>query len=217
MTGSDMLSTLGLRMEDSDEASFPEQIKLDAINLALRAVSNLLHSSYLTELEVIDTSKSLSSGSLAFSGLSYIPLRNRIVGVRQDNGKWATMIDPGDQKKIENSYRAASESYPVSYIFSGKIFVDGIPDDDTIDIWYIREPFDIVSVTASPAIATQIIKTAECELNAALHEAIIYMAEAHLWEMDAKQDRANSARQTAMSQIDTLNARYPSEAPKGVA
>tara|TARA_R100001530_G_scaffold14867_2_gene13309 strand:+ start:4835 stop:5503 length:669 start_codon:yes stop_codon:yes gene_type:complete len=222
MTGSDMLSTLGLRLEDSDEASFPEQIKLDAINLALRAVANLLHNSYLTELQVVDANIGMASNALAFSELTYIPLRNGIVAVKDNPGnggsaKWATMIAPEDQKKLENTYMAASDSNPISYVFSEKIYVDGLGPTSAIDVWYIREPFDIVSVAASPAIATQIVKDNECELNAALHEAIIYMAEAHLWEMDAKQDRANSARKTAMSQIDTLNARYPSEAPKGVA
>lgn len=199
-----MLSTLGLRLEDPEESSFTQSAKLDSLNIAQRSVVNLVHNAYLTDLQVIDSSRTMSGGNLAFSALASVPIRNGIVAVKVNGGKWATMIEPTDLKRLENTYLAGSTSNPVAYVFTEKIYVEGPSGTANIDVWYMKAP------TAIAANGTQ------CELNIALHECVIDMAEAQLWKMDAKIDRATAAYGSAVSQIEALNARYPAEAPRGI-
>jgi hypothetical protein len=204
MTGNEMLATLGLRLEDPQESSFTGTAKLDALNIAQKSVVNIIHNAYLTELQVIEANEAMSANAKAFSTLNGVPIRNGIVAVRVNAGKWATMIDPGDQKRLENTYLAGSVDNPVAYVFSQSIYVEGPAADAAIDVWYIKAPADIAA------------DTNECTLNVALHESIVDLAESQLWKMDAKVDRANAAFANAKAQIDALNARYPSEAPSGI-
>ena len=204
MTGNDMLATLGLRLEDPQESSFTQTAKLDALNIAQKSVVNLVHNAYLSELQVVDSNKAMTANALAFSGLTSPPIRNGIVAIKDNGGKWATMIDPGDQKRLENSYLSGSATNPVAYMFSETIYVDGPGENDGIDVWYLKAP------TAIAANST------ECELNVSLHEAVVDLAESQLWKMDAKVDRAAAAFGNAKAQIDALNARYPAEAPSGI-
>ena len=204
MTGNEMLSTLGLRLEDPAESNFTQSAKLDALNIAQRSVVNLVHNAYLTDLQVIDSSKTMSGGNLAFSGLTSVPIRNGIVAVKANGGKWATMIEPTDLKRLENTYLAGSTQNPIAYVFTEKIYVEGISATANIDVWYMKAP------TAIAASGT------ECELNIALHESVIDMAESQLWKMDAKVDRANAAYANAVAQLEALNARYAAEGPTGI-
>jgi len=133
------------------------------------------------------------------------PIRNGITAVKVNASKWCTMIEPGDQKRLENTYLAGSTTNPVAYVFGEKVYVDGTAASTTaIDVWYLRQP---ISVAAS---------TTECELNIALHEIVVDLAESQLWKMDAKGDRAAAAYQNATSQMEALNARYAIEAPSGI-
>jgi hypothetical protein len=114
------------------------------------------------------------------------------------------MIEPGDQKRLENTYLATSTTNPVAYTFGEKLYVDGSSAQGAVDVWYLRQP---VAVAASGD---------ECELNIALHEVVIDLAESQLWKMDAKVDRAAAAYQNASAQMEALNARYAIEAPSGI-
>jgi|TARA_R100000049_G_C1947346_1_gene93054 hypothetical protein len=114
------------------------------------------------------------------------------------------MIEPGDQKRLENTYLATSTTNPVAYVFGEKVFVDGSSAEGALDVWYLRQP---VAIAAN---------STECELNIALHEIVIDLAESQLWKMDAKMDRAAAASASATAQITALNARYPAEAPGGI-
>jgi hypothetical protein len=208
MTGNEMLSTLGLRLEDPSESSFTSAAKLDALNIAQKSVVNLIHNAYLGELQVIDETVTMTANALDISiggDLTEEVMRNGIIAVYDaTDGVWCTMIDPGDQKRLENSYLAGSASNPVAYIFSNKLFVDGPGATDDVDVWYLRSPADIEA------------DGNECSLNVALHESVVDLAESQLWKMDAKADRASAAYANGKEQIDTLNARYLGERPKGI-
>ena len=113
------------------------------------------------------------------------------------------MIEPGDVKRVENTYLAGSVANPIAFAFNETIYVQ--PSSCVlIDVWYLKAPADI----AADAV--------ECELNVAMHESVVDLAESQLWKMDAKVDRAGSAFGNAKAQIDALNARYPAEAPSGI-
>jgi hypothetical protein len=210
MTGNDMLATLGLRLEDPEESSFTQTAKLDALNIAQRTVVNLVDNAYLGELQVIVANQAMVGHGITYTVLAAHsdggqPIRNGIIAVKIYNGKWCTMIEPGDQKRLENTYLSTSTTNPVAYVFGEKVYVDGTAASTTaIDVWYLRQPV---------AIAADAV---ECEMNIALHEVVIDLAESQLWKMDAKMDRAAAAYSNGTAQITALNARYPAEAPSGI-
>jgi hypothetical protein len=218
MTGNEMLSTLGLRLEDPQESSFTQAAKLDSLNIAQRSVVNLVHNSYLVELQTIVANQAMVDYSVTYAVLTTEngqPIRNGIIAVKLNGGKWATMIEPGDQKRLENTYLTGSATNPVSYVFGEKVYVDGAATATTaIDVWYLRQPLAFVSASAVTNVSQ--LLAAECEMNVAMHEVVVDLAESQLWKMDAKVDRANAAFANAKAQVDALNARYPSEAPSGI-
>ena len=124
MTGNEMLATLGLRLEDPSASSFTATAKLDALNIAQRTVVNLVHNAYLGELQAVVANTGMTANTLAYSVLTAAsgggqPIRNGIIAVKDNPGnggsaKWATMIEPGNQKRLENTYLAGSETNPVA-------------------------------------------------------------------------------------------------------
>ena len=210
MTGNEMLSTLGLRLEDPSESNFTQTAKLDALNIAQRSVVNLVHNAYLVELQTISNNKTAGAGArwstctftTAFG--SAPPIRNGITAIFDEtNDKWCTMIEPGDVKRLENTYLTGSAANPVAFVFDETIYVQP-PSCVLIDVWYIKEPTAIAA------------NTTECDLNVALHEAVIDLAESQLCKMDANVERAAAAFGNASAQIEALNARYAAEAPSGI-
>jgi len=199
-----MLSTLGLRLEDPDQVKFTQAAKLDALNIAQKTVVNLINNAYLTELQVIDTGETPASGELALSALTSVPIRNGVLKVYDDTDDlYCVMIEPGDVKRLENTYLAGSTTNPVCYVFNEKIFF--IPDTIILaDIWYLKEPADLAA------------DATECEFNVALHELVVDFSESQLWKMDAKTDRAKVSYENAMLQIRALNERYEVEKPRGI-
>ena len=113
------------------------------------------------------------------------------------------MIEPGDVKRLENSYLSGSASNAVAYVFADSIYIKPT-SVSTIDVWYIKAPTDL---TAS---------STECELNIALQEMVLDFAESQLWRMDAKSDRATSAYNSALNMMKALNERYQIEKPQGI-
>ena len=284
MTGNEMISQLGMRMEDPSQENFTQTMKIDVLNVAQKTVVNLIHNAYLDELESIQNDVTISSGVVDYSSVfstttvtitsatgtgatavpvirgGYVvavtvtasgtgydtnptvaiaggggasatiavtrtgttvgsiavtnpgngsysegtPVRNGITAIYDEtNDLFCSMIEAKDAKRLENSYLAGGTTNPVAYTHGQKIYVS--PSTTAlIDVWYLKEP------TAIGADAN------EADLNVALHEVILDFAESQLWKMDAKNDRATSASASAMGQIEALNARYPSEAPKGI-
>ena len=210
MTGNDMLANLGLRVEDPAESVFTSSAKLDSLNLGQKTVVNMVDNAYLSELQTIVAGKTATPGSVyttctydtAFS--SAVPIRNGITGIYDaSSAKWCSMIEPGDVKRLENTYLAGSSANPIAFTFDEIIYVQ--PKASTsIDVWYLQAPTDL---TASGT---------ECVLNPALQELVLDFAESQLWRMDAKADRATSAYNSALNVIKTLNERYQAEKPEGI-
>lgn len=202
MTGNEMITSMGLRLEDPAKTVFTESTVLDALNFAQKTVCNMLDNSYLVELQQIAEDKTVTNGKCTFDtifGANVNPLRNGIVGVYDEtNNLWCTMIEPNEAKQLENSYLSGSSSNAVAYVFADSVYVK--PTTVTaIDVWYIKSPADL---TAS---------STECELNIALQEMVLDFAESQLWRMDSKSDRATSAYNSAINMVKTLNERYAVE------
>ena len=208
MTGNDLKTSLGLRLEDAAESVFTAQVKMDAVNSAQRLVVSLADNKYLQELETIADGKAVTSGACTYTIAfgSSLPIRGGITGIYdEDNDKWCTMVETKDLKRLENSYLSGTTANPVAYIFQKTIYVKPT-SVALVDIWYLDEPTDYVAGAI----------TAECELNPALHELVLDFAEAQLWRMDAKPDRAQSAYNNALNLVKVLNDRYQVEKPEGI-
>ena len=207
MTGNELIANLGLRLEDPAKSVFTESAILDALNLAQKTVCNMVDNAYLVELQSIAENKTVTSGVCSFDtafGTNVNPLRNRITGVYdEDNNLWCTMIEAKDAKRLENSYLSGSVSNAVAYVFADNIYVKPI-SVSTIDVYYLKVPTDLQA------------NTTECELNIALQGLVLDFAEAQLWRMDAKSDRANLAYNNAITMVKTLNDRYQVEKPQGI-
>lgn len=208
MTGTELSANLGLRLEDPAESVFTEAAKVDAINMGQKAVVNMVDNNYLAELQNVAENKTVASGFCAYATAfdTDLPIRNGIVGIKNTgaDGTWCTMLEVGDAKRLENSYLAGSATNPTAYVFNEKLYVDN--GNTAIDIWYLQSPTDYVAGAI----------TAECQLNPALQELVLDFAEAQLWRMDAKPDRANSAYSNALNVIKVLNERYQIEKPEGI-
>ena len=200
MTGTALSTTLGLRLEDTAETIFTAQMKMDAINSAQRAVVNLVHDQYLTELEDMKNNQSVSSGSVSFSSMSIDPIRNRILGVYDEtNSKWATMIDYKDRKELDNVYLPPTSADAVVFVLNETIYVKPTSISQ-VDVWYLKKPTDYTYSDGTSMATT-------CELNPALYEPVLSYAEGILWRMDNKLNQANTANQSAIQQINVLNQR----------
>jgi len=210
MTGQEMVDLLGLRLEDTAEANFTSATKLKALNVAQTTVANFLDKSYLIELDGyashILNSGQTTNGSIPLSAMTVAPLRNMVRAVEvkySGDYKFVIMIPFEDAKTIENQYLAPSEDSPVAWIFNNTLEVrpTGLTN---LKIYYLKSPTDITASSTVP------------DLNVSLHETVLDFAEAQLWRMDNKVDRANIAQNMAMNTIKILNDRFTVEAPTGI-
>ncbi len=203
LTGQQMLDRVGVRVEDPDKKKWTEALKLPELNSAMVKVANLLDNHLLTELQIYDTNKTVTTGVMAFSVLSNPPLRNAILNVRVTSGKFCTIMEVEDLKRTENSYLAGSTTNPLVNVFKESLYFN--PTTVTAcDVWYLRAP------TALAADATV------CELNPALHDVVCRITEAEIWLANNQVPRADAAEKKAMDIIAMLNARYAIEQPTGI-
>jgi len=141
-----MMNMLGYRIGDADTNLFTNPFRVKSLNKAQTQMAQLLHPNYLTELEVLDTNNTLTSGSLVITtALTYDVLGGAegILAVKVYGGKYCKRISMQELKKIENTYYAGSSDNPLYYIFQNRIYV--LPTATTaIDIYYLRKPTDLV-------------------------------------------------------------------------
>jgi len=109
-------------------------------------------------------------------------------------------------------YNSTKEYYAVVFAYNGEtktlylIYSLGETTWAASDEWYF---------VTSPGNVEK-LGDFECELNEALHELVVDLAESQCWLMDNKRDRSKPALDKAMAEIQILNARYDVEKPKGV-
>jgi len=143
-----MLNLLGYRLEDSGSNLFTDTFKIKAINNGVIKLVQAIDNKYLTELQVLKSSLSLSLGSanLSSANLGYLPLRGGqgILKVCDTStGKYCLQIDMDDIKKTENTYLAPSTDNPVFYIFQNKLYV--LPTSITsVDVYFLKIPTEII-------------------------------------------------------------------------
>lgn len=297
MNVAEMVNELSLRLVDASSVNFTDTLKVRALNNAQNEVARRVRKQYLTELQVLETGKTATSGEYALSSLSYDVFGGAqgIIAVKINDGDWCTDITQKDLKKVENIFLTGSINNPLYYVYQNKIYVSNGQTSPSIDIYYLKSPADMgykydASALASPAAtgflgdANQNLSTADdtyngaliysvnqdsyhvvtdyvgttrtftvspaadsnfgddeiyfvtmpwddldiapatsdadmhietCELNEALHNPIVDIAEAECWSVDANRAQYEAAMARAKVYIDTLNARYQEAAGIG--
>ena len=205
MTGDQLSSQLGFRLEDTGETLITKQQKVDAINNAINQVVTLVDNIYLSELET-SSSGSVSSGQALYSdvfGSNLNPARSSIVAVRDYSdgvdGKWFTIQDVKDIKTRDNVYLAGTSDNPICQIFAESFQVQPTTINQ-IKVWFYKVPTPYDYTDAS-SMAT------ECVLNRSLEGIVLDFAESELWRSDGRLNRASGALQNGMSIVQVLNGR----------
>ena len=110
-------------------------------------------------------------------------------------------------------YNVTREFYAIVYDYvGGSTTLKVLYDQAETAEWQGSDEFYFVTGPGS----VENLGDFECELNEALHELVVDLAEAQCWLMDNKPERAKSPMAKAMSEIQVLNARYSVEKPQGV-
>ena len=158
MNVSEMLNLLGLRLEDAAKNIFTDDLKLQTLNNAQDKLVDLINWAYLTELETLEEGLTATSGVLAFSGLSNVVMQGREgilkIKINGTNGKYCTVNDISDQKKLENTFLAGSQQNPVARLFGSSILISNGETNPSIDVFYMKMPtalnykFDIQALAA---------------------------------------------------------------------
>ena len=145
MNVQEMIDLLGLRLEDAAKGNFTDATKLLTLNDGVKKVANLIHPGYLTELEYLKTSVTLSSGAVAMTAanLDYKVLKGKAgvikVKVSGTSGLDCTPIDITDRKRTENSFNAGTVQNPLCYVFQNTLYV--LPTTiTTVDVYFRRVP-----------------------------------------------------------------------------
>lgn len=203
MYGNDLLSQLAKNLEDEDEARFTASsgIKLLALNEALKTVVRLLHNNYLEDLHKDALNISVQSGvvtvSAAVMGAEVFGgAAEGVVYVKETNGGFIDYVDISALSTIENEWLSPSIQKPSYHTKGRKIIIQ--PDTiRNVDVTFIKVPAPIV------ANGTTVI-----ELDDAHSGILLLLAAEMCWRLDDKAARAKLAGDSAVGQINALNAKF---------
>ena len=201
MTGNEMLTSLGYRMEDTGHTDFPSAQKLVALNDAQRQVVALCSNEALVQTQVRDD---LDSGTedASFGGHTYFALpadgdgaeklTNRVVKAYDNtNERFIEMVSPNGFETT-NKYNYGT----LGTLLNNRLYVSTNDTEvDSVFMVHIPAPADIA------ANDTEITHFSE-----SVQQAILEMAESLLWRQDNRQQRAQGASSNAIAMITAINA-----------
>ena len=201
MTGNEMLTSLGYRMEDTGHTDFPSAQKLVALNDAQRQVVALCSNEALVQTQVRDD---LDSGTedASFGGHTYFALpadgdgaeklMNRVIKAYDNtNERFIEMVSPNGFETT-NKYNYGT----LGTLLNNRLYVSTNDTEvDSVFMVHIPAPADIA------ANDTEITHFSE-----SIQQAIVEMAESLLWRQDNRQQRAQGASSNAIAMITAINA-----------
>ena len=201
MTGNEMLTSLGYRMEDTGHTDFPSAQKLVALNDAQRQVVALCSNEALVQTQVRDD---LDSGTedASFGGHTYFALpadgdgaeklTNRVVKAYDNtNERFIEMVSPNGFETT-NKYNYGT----LGTLLNNRLYVSTNDTEvDSVFMVHIPAPADIA------ANDTEITHFSE-----SVQQAIVEIAESLLWRQDNRQQRAQGASSNAIAMITAINA-----------
>jgi hypothetical protein len=203
MTGAEMLTQLGRRMEDvialtpTDGNEYTIAIKLDAINDAQLRLATMLPDEKITELEVLETGVTITAGAVTFATLGATTLAERVQMVRIGSGGiFLDPVDVSDLKDLINNSYLASSATGGGYWWINKSSIYVLPTATaTVDVYHLRVPVDV----ANDAVA--------CELDVTLHETVLDLAEASLWLTANRPGRSDKAESRALAYVKSIGGK----------
>ena len=195
-----MDAQLGRRLADEKSSKFNQLSRIDAVNNSMLRIANLLDNDMLEELRTTET-VAPTTGEYALSGLATAIVRNGLEKVYDvTNGKWLHLVDTKDLEKENNLYLAPGTNYGIAYIYGATLFID--PHSASVKVYHLGQPTPYVQSSNEGD---------ECPLNAGLHPLVLDLAEAELWKMDGKGEKALAIMNIVNTEISTLNARAEAE------
>lgn len=202
MTTANMITLLGVRLEDPSKDLFTDATLYLMINTAQRKLMQLLNANALTDFQVVNTNKTNSLDSdlderfVALSSLSPAPFGgvHGIQGIKKNNSDtWYTKISFHQYMDWSNGSVAMSYHNPLYWIRGDNIYIS---QNDAIDVYYLKKPIDVANGTDS-------------EFNDIFHDAILELAEAECWRTVREFERQNDAESRALSMIALHNENTP--------
>ncbi len=202
MTTANMITLLGVRLEDPNKDLFTDTTLYLMINTAQRKLMQLLNHNALNDFQVVHADRSLvldnnlNERYLQVSMLSVTPFGgvHGINGIRKNGSdSWYTKISFHQYMDWANGSISVSQHNPLYWIIGNKIYVS---ENDNIDVYYLKNPTDVASGVNS-------------DFNDVFHDAILELAEAECWRTIREFDRQNDAESRALSMIALHNENTP--------
>ena len=145
----------------------------------------------ISELQAKKTSASVTTTGYALSGLdASAPFhRNGLIAVNptlDSVSRWCEIIKPIDLSQQQNYYKKGNDERPQAYEYNEVIYILASNGSYpiTADIYYIREPKELVTATVSG------YQTNTCELSRVFHRLIAEIATANCWRMTGDESSA---------------------------
>ena len=201
MTGNEMITSLGYRLEDTGHVNFASAQKEQALNDAQRQAISMLTNDALAHTQVRDD---LDSGAedASFGGHTYFALpadgdgaeklMNRVVKAYDNtNERFIEMVSPAGFETT-NKYNYGT----LGTLLNNRLYVSTSDTEvDSVFMVHIPTPADIA------ANDTEITHFSD-----SVQQVIVELAEALLWRQDNRQNRASAAANNAAAMIQTINA-----------
>lgn len=204
MTTANMITLLGVRLEDPSKDLFTDATLYLMINTAQRKLMQILNHNALNDFQVVDTNNtntldsdlneryvdisSIASSSPPFGGV------HGIQGIKKNGSdSWYTKISFHQYMDWSNGSVSVSRHNPLYWIRGTRIYIS---ENDSIDIYYIKQPTEVASGVDS-------------DFNDVFHDAILELAEAECWRTIREFDRQNDAESRALSMVALHNENTP--------
>jgi len=198
----DMVTRLGIRLEDTEENTYSSAMKFSALNTAQLYVCRNINKAYLGQLEEADTARAQTANTLAFTALTggtYTLLGGSddfIISVQDDStDDYMAKTTLKEQKSLENPWIAGGATNFIWWAFDEKIYTKGGATTSKILVAFYRTP-------------TTMTTSVDPELSRGLYNLIVTLAEAELWTSSEEVPRHIVAWESAMRQIKILNEKY---------
>lgn len=196
MTVDNMITSLGYRLEDPSQNEHTEDKCVVALNAGQLELANLLDPHYLTELEVLKTGVSAGNGRMALTAdvLDETPLSgwNAIVRVKAQ-GRWIWPLDRDGVATANNYFFAGTVTDPRCYVSDGYLYL--LPNT----MQYVDR---VIFLKVPDALAAG---STSSEMNAALHDLIVDLAEGIRWRGVDQPERADRILKVTYAKVTQMN------------
>lgn len=207
MTNNEMLSLLGIRLEDPSGDLFTSATKLLLLNVAQDKVIQLLNHNALMDLHHVESNVSNALDSILnerYIDISASPFTSTdtifggIHGVqaikRTNSSVFYNKISFEQYTDWSNGSVSISFQSPVYWYRGNRVYIS---DNDALDVFYIKKPTAIAANDNASS------------LNAIYHDAILEFAEAECWRTVNQPNRQADAQNRAIAMVTSYNESTP--------